>query len=42
MCQDMSVLMSALTKYPDSDTTKDPNSDDDKANKGTKNGVAKG
>jgi hypothetical protein len=41
-CQDMGELMSALTKYVDSDDTKDPSSDDDKSNKGKKNGGAKG
>jgi hypothetical protein len=38
----MGELMAALTKYADSDNTKDPGSDDDKSNKGKKNGNGKG
>ena len=34
-------LMAALTKYADSDSTKDPSSDDEKAGKGKKNGNGK-
>ena len=34
--------MAALVKYADSDSTKDPESDDDKPGKGTKNGNTKG
>ena len=34
--------MAALIKYADSDSTKDPESDDDKPGKGKKNGNAKG
>ena len=41
-CQDMGELMAALTKYADSDSTKDPSSDDEKAGKGKKNGNGKG
>ena len=38
----MGTLMAALVKYADSDSTKDPESDDDKAGKGKKNGNVKG
>ena len=34
--------MAALVKYTDSDNTKDPNSEEDKPEKGKKNGNAKG
>ena len=34
--------MAALVKYADSDSTKDPESDEEKAGKGKKNGNAKG
>ena len=34
--------MAALVKYADSDSTKDPESEDDKPGKGKKNGSAKG
>ena len=38
----MGTLMAALVKYADSNSTKDPESDDDKAGKGKKNGNGKG
>ena len=41
-CNDMGTLMAALVKYVDSDNTKDPNSDEEKPEKGKKNGGAKG
>ena len=41
-CNDMGQLMAALIKYADSDSTKDPESDDEKTGKGKKNGNAKG
>src|SRR3954463_11613035 len=41
-CTDMGTLMAALVKYADSDSTKDPVSDDEKAGKGKKNGNFKG
>lgn len=41
-CNDMGTLMAALVKYADSDSTKDPESDDDKPGKGKKNGNTKG
>ena len=41
-CQDMGELMVALTKYADSDSMKDPGSDDEKLAKGKKNGNGKG
>ena len=41
-CNDMGQLMAALVKYSDSDSTKDPESDDEKTGKGKKNGNAKG
>ena len=39
---DMLTLMAALVKYADSDSTKDPDSEEDKPGKGKKNGSAKG
>ena len=33
-CNDMGTLMAALVKYADSDSTKDPESDDEKTGKG--------
>ena len=39
---DMGQLTAALVKYADSDSTKDPESDDEKAGKGKKSGNAKG
>ena len=36
------MLMAALVKYADSDNTKDPDSDEEKPEKGNKNGGAKG
>ena len=41
-CNDMGTLMAALVKYVDSDSTKDPESDDEKPEKGKKNGGTKG
>ena len=41
-CNDMGTLMAALVKYADSDSTKDPESDDDKTGKGKKGGSTKG
>ena len=41
-CTDMGTLMAALVKYADSDSTKDPESDDDKAGKGKRNNNSKG
>src|SRR3954466_7996302 len=41
-CTDMGTLMAALVKYADSDSTKDPVSDDEKVGKGKKNGSFKG
>ena len=41
-CNDMGTLMAALVKYADSDSTKDPESDDDKTGKGKKSGSTKG
>ena len=41
-CNDMGQLMAALVKYADSDSTKDPESDDEKAGKGKRNGNGKG
>ena len=38
----MGQLMAALVKYADSDSTKDPASDEEKMGKGNKNGNAKG
>ena len=37
-CNDMGQLMAALIKYADSDSTKDPESHDDKIGKGKKSG----
>ena len=36
------MLMAALVKYADSDSTKDPASDDEKTRKGKRNGNGKG
>ena len=41
-CRDMGTLMAALVKYADSDSTKDPASDDEKTGKGKRNGNGKG
>ena len=41
-CTDMGTLVAALVKYADSDSTKDPESDDDKAGKGKRNSNSKG
>ena len=41
-CNDMGQLMAALIKYADSDSTKDPESDDEKTGKEKKNGNTKG
>ena len=41
-CNDLGELMAALVKYADSDSTKDPESDEEKAGKGKKSGNAKG
>ena len=41
-CTDMGTLMAALVKYADSDSTKDPESDDDKTGKGKRNSNSKG
>ena len=41
-CNDMGTLMAALIKYADSDTTKDPVSDEEKAMKGNKKSNGKG
>ena len=41
-CNDMGQLMAALVKYADSDSTKDPVSDEENTGKGNKNGNAKG
>ena len=41
-CNDMGTIMAALVKYADSDNTKDPDSDNEKLEKGKKNGGAKG
>ena len=38
----MGTLMAALIKYVDSDSTKDPASDDEKTGKGKRNGNGKG
>ena len=38
----MGQLMAALVKYADSDSTKDPASDEEKTGKGKKNGNSKG
>ena len=39
---DMGTLMAALVKYADSNNTKGPDSDEEKPEKGKKNGSAKG
>ena len=41
-CSDMGTLMADLVKYADSDSTKDPASDDEKTGKGKRNGNGKG
>ena len=41
-CNDMGTLMAALVKYADSDNTKDPDSDEEKQEKGKKNAGSKG
>src|SRR6266511_4014644 len=41
-CNDMGELMAALVKYANSDSTKDPESDEEKAGKGKKSGNTKG
>src|SRR4051812_12183127 len=41
-CNDMGQLMAVLVKYADSDSTKDPASDEEKTGKGKKNGNGKG
>ena len=41
-CNDMGQLMAALVKYANSDSTKDPESYDEKTGKGKKNDNAKG
>ena len=41
-CNDMGELMAALVKYADSDSTKDPESDEEKAGKGKKSGNTTG
>ena len=41
-CSDMGELMAALVKYADSDSTKDPESDDEKPGKGKKSSNTKG
>src|SRR3954469_25150243 len=41
-CNDMGTLMADLVKYVDSDSTKDPVSDEEKTGKGKKNGNGKG
>ena len=41
-CNDMGELMAALVKYADSDSTKDPDSDDEKVGKGQKSSNTKG
>src|SRR3954469_3770596 len=41
-CTDIGTLMGALVKYADSNSTKDPESDDEKTWKGKKNGNSKG
>ena len=41
-CNDMGQLMAALKTYADSDSTKDPESDDEKPGKGKKSGNTKG
>ena len=41
-CNDMGTLMAALVKYADSDSAKDPASDDERTGKGKRNGNGKG
>ena len=41
-CNDMGELMAALIKYADSDSTKDPESDDEKPGKGKKSSSPRG
>ena len=41
-CNDMGTLMANLVRYANSDSTKDPESDDDKTGKGKKSGNTKG
>ena len=41
-CNYMGTLMAALVKYADSDSTKDPKSDEEKPRKGKKSGGTKG
>src|SRR3954465_12011884 len=41
-CNDMGTLMAALVKYADSDSTKDPESNDDKTGKGKKSSNSRG
>ncbi len=41
-CNDMGQLMAALVKYADSDSTKDPESDDERTGKGKKSSGVKG
>ena len=41
-CSDMGELMAALVKYADSDSTKDPNLDDERPGKGKKSSNTKG
>src|SRR3989337_4613601 len=41
-CNDMGELMAALVKHANSDSTKDPESDEEKTGKGKKSGNAKG
>ena len=41
-CNDMGTLMAALVKYADSDSTKDPASDEEKTREGKKNNKGKG
>src|SRR3954469_10505134 len=41
-CTDIGTLMAELVKYADSDSTKDPESDDDKTGKGKKSSNSKG
>ena len=41
-CYDMGQLMAPLVKYANSDSAKDPESDDEKTGKGKKSGNAKG
>ena len=41
-CNDMGTLMAALVKYADSDSTKDPESDDENPGKGKKSSKTKG